>query len=271
MAISMLDKLIEKGNQEVKGSINKIVDVLIPSEILDPIIPTLLKVETPENLDKILKINQSIKFYLISIFSNIESLIDTWVRLMARDNIYFKTKMKNMNDEKLEEHLAGSKNKVKELKNKLKSNDSIHKAIVDGTLGKKISILQSINTKHLDWFLKNKKGKSNMESSTQFINYLDTCLALRNKVTHESFIVYDTFWITIYRKTINERINAPLKEKKVKEMVNEIFDEVSIVLNKADFNNLRDKMKKHLRREFLKKGETWKDFKKEISLEFLIN
>lgn len=265
-----LKKLIAGGTHREKTYINKIVDVLIPSEIIEPLIPILLKEVTSENLYKILKINQNLKSYLIYHFSNVESLIDTWAHIMCRDNKYFKTKMKNMDKSIIKEHIAGSSNKVKQLKNKLKDNDSIYKSIVDGTLGRKLSILSSIDPKYFKWFFKTKKGKSDDALQELFISYLKTCLKLRNMVTHESFIIDEKLWSNIYKESINKRINADIDNKKIKTMTKEIFEEVSKILKKADYNNIKERMTKYLKRDLLERDETWASYTKGISIDFLL-
>lgn len=77
MEKNTLETLLQMGDHKVKGYNNRIVDILIPREVLSPLIPVLLKEDTAENLEIVLRINQTIKSYLIYISSNIESLIDT--------------------------------------------------------------------------------------------------------------------------------------------------------------------------------------------------
>lgn len=102
-----------------------------------------------------------------------------------------------------------------------------------------------------------------MKSVEEFLQNLDTCLHLRNAITHSSFNVDSGFWTKIYKKTINVRINANLENKKTKIMVREIFADLSTILNKAGYNNIQQRLINHIKRDIFNNND--EDFKKSIN------
>ncbi|BDU67796.1 MAG: hypothetical protein TYPL_4490 [Candidatus Tyloplasma litorale] len=271
--MKLLEEVINKGDNAIKGYINKIIDVLIPKEDIALHLPDLLNEHKPESLKRLLEINFIIKRYLIYITSNAESIIDTWAKIIARNNIYFNKKLSKISDEDLLKYVTGSKNKLKNLKNGRSFVDfdkSLSQNLIRGTLGKKYMLLKCISEENISWFLSNKKGNTNMSSSEEFFNFLETCRHLRNSITHNSLVVNKEFWIKIYEVAINPRINSNLDKKTTCQMVDEIFNEISTLLNKADFFNLKNKLINYIEREFKEDEIPFGILKKELNINFLL-
>ncbi len=273
MTRNILSEILRTPSEE-KGQINKIIDVLIPREIIERNINFLLVDKTPRSLKMLIDINFIVKSYLIYIVSNIESLIDTWAQIESRQNKFFDSRLKDLTEEDLIGNLFQSKRKFNDYKysKEISKNTSIKEQIANGTLGTKIHILKLFPEEKVKWLYSTKSNKlvSKTMNKESFMDRLITSKEIRNSITHNAFILEPEFWEKIYRKTINKRknqIKLPTREN----MIKELFKELEDILKIADYGQLRNRIIKHISRELNDKGYNITEARKNLNLGFLLN
>ncbi len=266
-----LKEIIKEGDSKTKGYINKKIDVVLPEEVIAPYINELLKEYTPEALASLIDVNFIVKSFLTEVTSNIESMINTWAFIQKRNNNYFNTPIKELDLETITKYISGSKSKSKRIMMdpQMDENKSIFQLITNGTLGFKKKVLMQMSGNSLNWFLENKQKVSNIDKIETFFEYLETCRIVRNRIVHNTFVITEEFWVKTYNKSINKILNREISAIKTKDMVNEIFGQVSVILNKTDNNHVKPRLISNIKKEIANNSyvtDDYNDLKTKINL-----
>lgn len=211
---------------------------------------------------------------MIYIVSNIESLIDTWIQIESRTRPIFTKKINNISKEDFKTEICNSNKKYKlfynqKLNKKLNKNSNIKKEIVFGTLGKKIQIIKFIDHEILKNIFTNKKGKTSNFTKEEFLNFLKTSKEIRNKITHNTFVLSHKIWESIFNNSINKRLNIK-KGLDLKEKTKLIFDELDNVLKIAGYNNIRERLINHINLKMKETNQDSKVLNENLNLEFIL-
>ncbi len=257
----------------VKGYINKYIDVLIPREVIDKNIETLLNEYSVDSLKLLLMINSLVKSYLIYIVSDIESLIDTWAYKVSRTNKFITMKLKEISDDDFIKYLFNSRKKLNDYKyaesNILNQNKTILSQITNSTLGKKIYIINFIKHDLIKELFKTKRSKTHESDVEKYFNNLQTSRKIRNYITHESFVLAPEFWKEIYIKTIGERETIS-KDVSLNTIVKKLFKELENTLRIADYGQLQNRFTNLVIKQLKDNGFKKSDLTK-LNIEYLFS
>lgn len=239
MSQKKIDEIIKNEKSGKVGQLGSVINWLIPKKSLARGFH-LLKKEDAEHLIKLIEFNYDIKSLLLHEFLRIESYITTRFEMLIKnetlesiEKVFFPT---NDHYKKFIEFFQKKFSTKSEKMTIIEMFDEI-------TFGSKVSIIDLFDA---DILLKHFTTKDSV-SKREFIKTLHLAVEIRNKVAHQSFIVYKGF--------IESIIIVPLKKDNISR-VDYYYSRIDLINSFYGTVGFRTRV-----RRLCKKYETFLDLK----------